>query len=687
MSRRYASVDRSKEIKAKREVNPFFKSPNLKLYLEEFNINNILSTTKKSGLKTLNPTKIEPKKLPLINIRAAKAHISEINSKTSDFSTELNNTLSMQYNSNEKNTNFKTEANNDKNNDSCFKIIINSNFNDKSFLNKNQTLSINKILKTKLNINKDIKERNDKMKYPPILRSERLYPKIIKDKNSMNIFKKIKSIRNNNLRLKNNKNKHSLNKDQLKKEYIAYNSKFQDIVFDSNKLLNNYYSNAIDLDIKDDIDSFIAQKKELLVNNRMIEIIKKENKNLKEKFENRNKAVDTFQKIIEKDEKDFEIYSDKQKMLYYKISDLSDQIHRRNYNLIALLYLLRSRSKTLEDEIFKIIEQIESLRIYAKFVHKVLGGNEKLFDGELIPDYGDNTRPDISQIVNKVYEKYGNLLKKHKQSMASNTYYTINNEERKKINNEIKTHEETNIEEIDFELLDDPLFMVKKYKDIEDRILHFVEVQENFNKYANKESDLNNQFIKELKLRITKLESEYEYSKNRLKYFKNMGKTMNQNENKDFFSLIKDLSENIFTIFNNKNTNGILNKLNSKNLDIFELSDVASLTIDLIINKELEVNQYISNLETYEKEDKNLFSEVMNARKNEIKFLNQNKNLNNINNEDFIKMRKVQDKYNKIIIKSKRSEPPYYKMKKKEVVKIDINEIVNKENTELLIYK
>ena len=136
--------------------------------------------------------------------------------------------------------------------------------------------------------------------------------------------------------------------------------------------------------------------------------------------------------------------------------------------------------------------------------------------------------------------------------------------------------------------------MIKKYKDIEDRILHFVEVQENFNKYANKESDLNNQFIKELKLRITKLESEYEYYKNRLKYFKNMGKTMNQNENKDFFSLIKDLSENIFTIFNNKNTNGILNKLNSKNLDIFELSDVASLTIDLIINKELEVNQYIS---------------------------------------------------------------------------------------------
>ena len=122
-------------------------------------------------------------------------------------------------------------------------------------------------------------------------------------------------------------------------------------------------------------------------------------------------------------------------------------------------------------------------------------------------------------------------------------------------------------------------------------------------------------------------------------------------------------------------------------MDIFELSDVASLTIDLIINKELEVNQYISNLETYEKEDKNLFSEVMNARKNEIKFLNQNKNLNNLNNEDFIKMRKVQDKYNKIIIKSKRSEPPYYKMKKKEVVKIDINEIVNKENTELLIYK
>ena len=691
MSKRYASVDRSKEIKAKKEINPSFFGRKLILDMEEFDINNLFTATKKSTLKTLNPIKINPKKLPLISNYATKSHLCDINTKTTNISTEVNNILYLEHNINDKNTNIKTETNNDNNNDNCYNIIINSNFDDKNVVKNNntQSLVINKAIKPKLNINinyaNEIKNRNNnnKIKYPPILKSERLYPRINNDKNKMNILKKVKAIRNNNLRIKNCKN---FIKNKLINENIAYNSKYEDIVFDSKKILNNHNSKETDIEVKNNIDSFIKQNKELSVNNLLIQIIKKENKNVKENFEKRNKSIEEFQKIIEKDENDFEIYSSKQKNLYYKINDLSEKIHKRNYNLITLLYKLRAKTKILEDEIFKIIELIESLRIYAKFVHKVLGGNDKLFDEELIPDYENNTRPDIKILVNRVFEIYGNLLKNnHKQSMTANTCYTINNEEKNTNNNERKPSEEVTIEDIDFELLDDPLFMVRKYKDIEERILNQVEVQDNYNKFEEKESNSNKKFIDELKNRIIQLEKENEMAKKNLNEYKNMlyGKTLSQNENKENYSIVKDLCGNIFQVFNPKDTNGIIN---NNNLDIFELNDVVSSTINLLIKKENEINQHINNLESYEK-DKILFDEIMDKRKNEIKFLNQNKNMNNLNNNDFNKMYKIHNKLNKIIIKSKRSEPPYYKIRKKEVVKIDVNEIVNKENNELLLYK
>ena len=115
MSRRYASVDRSKEIKAKREVNQIFRRQNLVLNANDFDINNLLEQTKTNSLKTLNPKKFKPKKLPLINKRITSSHLGDINSKTSDLSTEMNNAFSFERDSFENNNILKTEANKDNN--------------------------------------------------------------------------------------------------------------------------------------------------------------------------------------------------------------------------------------------------------------------------------------------------------------------------------------------------------------------------------------------------------------------------------------------------------------------------------------------------------------------------------------------------------------------------------------------
>ena len=687
MSRRYASVDRSKEIKAKREVNQIFRRQNLVLNANDFDINNLLEQTKTNSLKTLNPKKFKPKKLPLINKRITSSHLGDINSKTSDLSTEMNNAFSFERDSFENNNILKTEANKDNNNnDDYYKIVINSDFRGKSSVYNSHLNSGKKVIQHKINIVNKIKEENNKIKYLPILKSERLYPKKNIDKNAINIRKAIKAIRNNHLYNKNNKNNFTTIKSIP--DNIAYESKFQNIVFDANKLLNKHNFKENDLKVNDNIDGFISQNKEMCLNNLLIKLIKKENKNLKENFDIRNKEIEKFKTILSKDKNDFELYSSKQKNLYYKTSDLLNKIHNKNFTLIRIFYELKSKNKALEDEIFKMIEQIESLRVYAQFVSRVLGGNYKLFEGELIPDYENSNKPDIKELIQKVYDKYGNLLKKHKSSVTSNTYYTINIEKNKNNNDDLNSQEET-IEEIETDILNDPLFMIRKYKDIEERILYFVEKGDIFTKNVNKEYEYNNQILKDLQHRIINLQKEFEYSKKNLDDFKNIlsQKDFKNNENKDFFIHIKDFCKYIFESLKGEELFKKPQKNKNNNIDIFELNDEVSKCIDALIKKEREIDKYINNLETYEKSDKKLFGEIMIERRNELKFLNQNKNKENISSGDNKKIFKLYEKFNKIIVKSKKCEPPYYKIKKEVVIKEDPNEKINKENSELITYK
>ena len=685
MSKRYASVDRSKEIKAKRIINPIFRHQNLVLNVNDFDINNLLNQAKPDSLRTLNPKRFKVRKLPLINKQITSSHLGDINSKTSDLSTEVNNAFSFERDSIENNNVLKTEANKDNNNDDYYKIVINSDFRDKISNNKSHLNSGN-VIEQKINIVNKIKEENNKIKYPPILKSERLYPKKNIDKNNINIRKAIKAIRNNHLFNKNNKNNFTTIKSIP--DNIAYESKFENIVFDANKLLNKHNFKENDLKVNDNIDGFISQNKEMCLNNLLIKLIKKENINLKENFDFRNKEIEKFKTTLSKDENDFEIYSVKQKNLYYKTSDLLNKIQTKNYTLIRIFYELKSKSKVLEDEIFKMIEQIESLRIYAQFVSRVLGGNYKLFEGELIPDYENSNKPDINELIQKVYDKYGNLLKKHKSSVTSNTYYTINIDKNKNNNDDLNSQEET-IEEIETDILNDPLFMIRKYKDIEERILYFVEKDDIFTKNLNKEYENNKQILNDLQLRIINLQKELVYSEKGLDDFKNIlyQKDFKNNENKDLFINIKDFCKYILDSFKKEEFIKKQQKNKNDNIDIFELNDEVSQCIDALIKKEREIDKYINNLESYECSDKKLFNEIMVKRRNELKFLNQNKNKENINSGDNKKIFKLYEKFNKIIVKSKKCEPPYYRMKKEVVIKEDMNEKINRENSELITYK
>ena len=682
MNKRYASVDRSKEMKSKREVNTIFHHRNLILNINDFDINNIFNQTNQNVLKTINYKRFKPKKLPLINKQITSSQLCDINTKASDMSTEVNKYFPIDKENNDKNNILKTKANQDTNNDNYFKIVINSDFRDKSSFSNSKLDSANITIKPKIKIQNLLNDENNKNKYPPILRSERLYPKNNTDKNSINILKKIKSIRNRNLKLKNNKNLLFSTKYDSMTNNIAYDSKFEKFVFDASKILNKHnFKDA--LNVNDNMNDFISKNKELFIDNLLIKMMKKENKNMNENFEIRKKNVENFEKTLSNDTKDFELYSMKQKQLYYKTEEDLKKINNVKYNLIKLYYELNSRTKVLEDEIFKMIEQIESLRIYAKIVTKILGGNDKLFEGELIPDYENTNKPDIKILINNIFDKYGNFLNNRKLSMTTNTYYTINNEEKIKNKDENTNQDEETIEEIDIDLLNDPIFMIRKYKDMEDKILSYIDKQDIFVKYANREQEYNEQILKDLRLRIIKLENELEYSKKNLIEYKTMlyENSFKEDENKEYYNITKELCQYIFEIIGNSS------KKLSKNIDIFELHDCVSKCIKLLNKKEKDVNEYINSLEMNEKTDKKLFNKVMNQRKEEIKFSHQNKNRENLNNVDNEKVNKVHEKFYKIIIKSNKNEPPYYKIKKEIVIKEDKSEIIKKENSELITYK
>ena len=141
MSKRYASVDRSKEIKSKKELDSFFPGRNLVLNVDDFDIRNIIHAKKYNELRTLNPQRFKPKKLPIITKRITSSQLCDLNSKTSDLSTEVNNAFINEKENNEMNYILKTDANYDNNNDNYYKVIIHSDFRDKTtWQNSFQTL-------------------------------------------------------------------------------------------------------------------------------------------------------------------------------------------------------------------------------------------------------------------------------------------------------------------------------------------------------------------------------------------------------------------------------------------------------------------------------------------------------------------------------------------------------------------
>ena len=678
MNIRYSSVDRSKEIRSRKELNPLYLGGNRIVGGSIFDINKYISQTEQSySLQTVSPTKRNRKKLPSLNKKILSPPLFDKASKNSDLSTEANNLVSFDRDLNEK-SNDKSSINClnlDSNRDrklrrNYYLKIINSSFSDRSSINNNtQSSLMTNFIKSKIG------QKNKPLPIKNKYISERLYPqKSINDKSSyFNPLKAINEIKKNTASLRREyKNADYFTKKPTIQSKVAYDPKYEDVVFEPNKLINEYTCKENDLKLdENDVNDFISKNKQISINNVLINLIKDVNKKLKRENEIKSKNIEDFGIIIEKDEENFDKFSSAQKDLYFKLGDMAEKINLEANNIRKLLFIYTTREKSLEDEIFKIIEQIDLLRVYAKFVHKVLEEDEKLFEEEIIPDYANDNRPDIYILINKVFEKYNHLLKKKKKDINNNLL-------------KLDENENENIEDIDNDILSDPYLVIKKFKELEDLIIRAVQYSAKFNISYNKESEEQQEIIQDMKNQINKLKKEYEKSKMSLIEYKKSELGGISKSDEEYCLMIDDLCKAI-NDDNYKSEDLNYKKMHFSDTQMLQLNDEIIKSFNMMEQKEKIVNTYISQLEEYEKSDIKIFNDLISKRKKELKIINQNNNKQSLKEIENEKKLKSEQRFNKIFVKSRKTEPPKYQEKKEVKIKIDPEEAVKKENEELLM--
>ena len=518
-----------------------------------------------------------------------------------------------------------------------FKHINNKN----SDFNKENSSKL--YLKTDNNI-LDIEKRNNKSEKFVVLHE------IKKIKKNADLSHRDRSIKN----IMNNK--------------IAFDEKNSQVALNPIKILNNFqdYKENEVLDKKSNMFSFLTEKAKISRKNVLIKLLYDQKYNYDKEINAHEKLLTEFKKNIDSDEKDFQAMIDEQKMSSKKIEELLEELLMRKRNLIIEHYYLKSEIRVKQDERQKILERINEYRILAKFLTKALGGKARLFEFKLTTIEGNSNDMEYTyeKETQKVLQRFGFFL-----NYDPNICYV--NQDDIDIFNEITS---LNYSDLLFHQLwkkEDSILKNLKRKEILEKEIAFFQENED-----NKISYLNNR-IKILEKELKYYEDIYSIENGE---YENLYRKRFE-KNLDFEELITDLYNFIFN--KRKNASNVGAK---KNISV-DIENYVSTLQEAIIKKEEVINKLIAGLEKFENEDKYLFDKVVNSVKTFNKQMNVNntKKLIECGEQNKLKVLKIPKQ--KIILKYRRSEPPYYKVKKEKKVKVDPELIKQLEDEELLRYE
>ena len=499
--------------------------------------------------------------------------------------------------------------------------------------------------------------------YPTLSQSRKYIPKI--DPQSFNISKKIKEIQ----RITKSKKLDPLETESR----IAFAKDKIDIVFESTKLLKQLQArkhNSLNDEVEP-ISTFVTESKEISVNNVLIKLLKEESDKLETKEQNATKALQDEQDNFNRDQSNFIEYSETQKKACKEIEQVLQDIQRRNKELLYTEKAYRAESKQIEEEMAKILEQIDNGRVCAKFVNHVLSGDVSKYGKEILPEFPDKKRHssryddddndngdkkiNFGEITQKVIKEYDFVLNdNNKESDA---------------------------------LLHDPMLMILRFKEFEDRILRLLMERSKLEEELQIVEQEHNATFKELKRREENHLLEFDkLQEDCYKLLKEWEKVNNNQEirNKEYHELVKELHRTL--IEEDVNYVKPVHHVKSQVLKKKTIVDLALESVEKITDLEGVLNDYITQMELYMNQDKQLFMQTIIARKNRNKEYKQSIAKLKLEEEINIKRIKAQERMRRIIIQSRKTEPPFRFVKKKKKVMVNENELQQERDKEMLEY-
>ena len=472
------------------------------------------------------------------------------------------------------------------------------------------------------------------------------------DSEKINIFKKIQVIR------KNVKNLNSID-FYNKINHINYDKKHIKLILHSNNLLNKIKQrNANKLnEERISISQFLNENKEISLKNVLIKLLHEESNKLNFLNQSTNHNLEKIKRNFLIEKKIFFDYKQKQKDSCKEIESILLKIQQKNKELLLEINDEIQKKKELEDNIEKILFNIENKRFYGIFIEKLLNEKNTKFNCEIFPKF--------MQII-----KYNNIKNNEKDKKI-----TIENLSENIIKNYSFFLEENNIElKKEKNLLKEENLYDIKYKEIENNIINNL-IKSDFNKNFSIEKNENLKEIEELNKRLKIFENEYKNIKyefnNEKIHYENLCSIKIDNDffNKFINYLIElgiELDKNNF--YKTMSLNEILKNIN------FSLA-----------KKEILLNKLIFEIKNYQKIDKNLILEISNKVKIENKNTKQIESKKLLESLNKIKKIKTNERHEKIVIKSRKTEAPFQKQKKiKNILKKESNKQI--ENEALLSY-
>ena len=641
--------------KEENKINNLENLGNTMISSEKFDIKNYLSLYEK-----YNPKKSRSK----FNIYNSMTQFSTFNKKFKP----VNNIITE---GNATSTNYKT-ASMDKNFSKNNKInedinIMTSTYNSNQ-KNEIKDLSFCKFPSTKSTSN-FVNNRNkfNNNKYSPSQTNEN---------ESFNVFKAVKDIKksckfpkiiNNKLNINNKIPIRNAYPISTKNTYIVYKDKYLSSILDSKNVINNYnYRKELELETDNDIKLFPIKTKTVALKNVLIDLMNNETAKLSEKENDLKVKNEQNEKVLLTELKEFNDFTEKQKQYCKNLEVFHENLVRQNEQLISQLVKFKINKKNYADETQKTLEQIESLRNYALFVHKALEKDCTRYENSIFPNYQDEKLGEYDKIIEQIKS---NVIDKYKIFWD-------------------KQYKEELKDELKFLNNTDSMFF--RFNEIEGNITRLLDEQFNIQKEMEREEKRGNEILKYLQERYDNTYEEYKSYEDKLIIEKNLFKGLTEKENElniEYTQFIKDLFLNIVDVFGRfdkrKFDTHLLmkEKITKDNVDVF-LREGERILRDM----EEFLNSKLLAIDSYKINDSKFFNKFMNNMKKKMKeeqmiLFKKNKMENLIG-----KNNKIINKANKVPFILRKTEAPYHSPKKKEKKVINYDLIKKLEDDELLKY-